>query len=63
MLDWRDSEPVLVDGPTGHSLSLGADGRLWCRMVKSGTVLVGIIENGSIKPLAEGPAGGNPSAN
>lgn len=48
---WRDGDPVLLDEEHGHRLALG---------VRGGTPLIGVVgEDGHVRPLAEGSAGGS----
>jgi hypothetical protein len=58
---WRGNEPV-IETDIGE-LSMGGDGRLWCRSTYAGTVTFAVVaDDGVMHPLAVGPIG-DPTSN
>jgi hypothetical protein len=54
---WRGDEPVIEVADVGE-LSIGGDGRLWCRASHAGNVTFAIVADDAVMhPLAIGPTG------
>jgi hypothetical protein len=49
------NEYITTLGPV--DLSLGGDNRVWTRLARSGTVRLGVAEDGGVRWLGEGAAG------